>query len=500
MLRFTRRLDRQRLFGAPLSSSSSTPNSRWLCRGGGGGSSSYGAFSSSSQSSSPPLLTSPQHAPRLHNFLLVDNEDDHAHWTSKERHERAVAQAQTTARLRRKQQQMEAKDDPRPNNKMLAREEAECRHQIANSIQHWISKDKDFFDATMSSLNLNTQWSQQQQQQQQQQSSNNKQGVPVELQLASEAEDENDEASIAAIFNQYRHLYFDSILSFRQELETNNNSATVQVPLSTTLKDAMQKLQNVGFGDANFGKRYRQVKGYRFQQENIDRKLVKARLELSNSQKTLRIAQVDVAELEREFQTRADRLEEKKKKKRSREKKPLLVEAKQHPESSEEEEPSVFSKALAVVSSLWTPTITTTTTNPSAEAKDSSTQYENNSWSLDNESNGNDIFPTSRKENRLERRLQKRIKFSQKTQQEVHQLHQRVLELELEQLDFKLPISQDEYHRATQVVHEIRPQVCQELASHIQQRHKLLIVQYQTLDAKTGKKVLDRFLSVAFKQ
>jgi hypothetical protein len=125
------------------------------------------------------------------------------------------------------------------------------------------------------------------------------------------------------------------------------------------------------------------------------------------------------------------------------------------------------------------------TTNESTTHDNDESESESNSFTIE--------IPTTKttNNNTTPSRLQKKIMRKQLTVQTAHDevdaVQKKVQSLERERTKIRLPMSEEEYNHANQVVVQVRDDICRELAKHIQERHAQLIEQYQTLDAKTGE-------------
>jgi hypothetical protein len=350
-----------------------------------------------------------------------DLDDQEMLLSAKEMHEQRVGQVQAAARERRQQQ--ESLEQQTQLLRKTQKLESEKRHSISNSIQHWLAKDASFFQSTMIALNLNSQWTNQDQ----------------------------DEESVKEVLNQYRHLYYDSIPSFRIQLENNPPEA---------LTHAISQLDTVGFSDQKWSKRYRQVKGLLFQQENFMRRLSKQKRETIRRQQILKTAERDLRELQ-ELEHLTNRVREKKQTAKALAEELSSV-------SKQQQQPPLLHQLYNFVSSMIF--------SPPQQQQPNGHQDE--------------VIPTIPQKPR-DSRLQKRIKRKQigvsNVRHDAKAAKQKLKLIEQEVQRFSLPIPQEQYHRANEVVVEVRDEICQELAQHVQQRHAQLIEQYQALDAKTGK-------------
>lgn len=435
----------------------------------------------------------------------------------KEEHELRVAEAQARVRVRRQGQnnvpvqQPAAKSVPNNNHIVEQKQRIFDRNTILISVQHWLQKDEAFFAATMEGLELKLlQWS----------DGNNNSGL---ARTQQQIDDDNDEAigkgagrrrrqsgsastlvtpprpiqrhhPMQAMWDQYRQLYFDSIPGFREHLESNHD----------VLSNSLQALQQVGFDDPQWSRSFRQVRGYRLQQDGMMRHEAKQRRELQQRQEVLTKAQLHLKDLEEmdrliskvgsdtakrnryreDNNDGSDRsirgLQRKSKSKSMHHNEAAPDRASQ---SRNEEHVSFVQSAWAQIKSFFvSPSIAN---SAEIESRTSSAEKE-----LPNDdSSGNVPEEVSRAASPRPTQLQKRIKRKKKALQELQDDYdevQRKLEIVRTTKDsYKPPIPDTEYERAYTVVSTVRDDICSEFARHIQGRHTQLIEQYQTLDSKT---------------
>lgn len=358
-----------------------------------------------------------------HQQLELD--DQEIMLSAKELHERRVAEAQTAAIEGRQLQ--EAFQQQTQLLRKTQKLESEKRHSISNSIQHWLAKDASFFQATMAALNLNSQWTNNQNQ-------------------------DDDQESVKLVLNQYRHLYYDSIPSFRIELEKNPPES---------LSHAISQLDTVGFSDQKWSKRYRQVKGLLFQQENFTRRVSTQKGETRRRQQILKTSERDLVEL-REMEQLTIRVQERE---RQKQKASSIMHKQQQPPTP------LLHQFLSFVSSMVFSSPQQQQVQPNSHQDDVAT-----------------TIPTKPRETRLQKRIKRKQIGIADCRHDAKAANEKLKQIQDEYQRFSLPIPQEQYNQAKQVVLEVRDDICQELAQHIQQRHAQLIEQYQTLDAKTGKR------------
>jgi hypothetical protein len=378
------------------------------------------------QASSRAFFSSLSNAPKQQEQEQQDSDDHEILSSAKELHEHRVAQAQTAARNRR--QQYETFQQQAQLLRKTQKVESEKRHAISNGIQHWLTKDTSFFQSTMTALNLNSQWT------------NNQ-----------------DDESVKAVLNQYRHLYYDSIPSFRIEVEKNP---------PPSLSHAISQLDMMGFSDQKWSKHYRQVKGLLFQQENFARRVSKQKGETKRRNHILKTAERDLEELQVMEQLTNRVWEQKNKKARAVSTKKSLSSM-----PKQQQEPPLLHQFFSLVSSMVF----------------SSPQPQQQQQQPNNHQDDEMMIPTKPRESRLQKRIKRKQIGISNFRHDAKAATEKLKQIQDEYQRFSLPIPQEQYHKANQVVVEVRDDICQELALHIQQRHAQLIEQYQKLDAKTGK-------------
>jgi ATP-dependent RNA helicase SUPV3L1/SUV3 len=159
---------------------------------------------------------------------------------------------------------------------------------VLEAIQHWLSKDPSFFVSTMEALNLN-------------------------LQLGNIVNQYDKSVKhvhpLQAVWDQYRQLYYESIQEFVTELlevERKNDDSEVDNKQDGSNGKGMRdgnimmlgKLKAVGFGDPKWSQQYRQVRGYKINQDQLTRYMTRENIELGERQEALAKALKSIKSLE----------------------------------------------------------------------------------------------------------------------------------------------------------------------------------------------------------
>jgi hypothetical protein len=266
------------------------------------------------------------------------------------------------------------------------------------------------------------------------------------------------------VWKQYKQLYYDSIVTFREQLGEQQPMES-----SSALQDAMTKLEDVGFSDPKWAKRYRQVRGYRLRQDLLTRHLEKQTVELLKLEGLLAKERLRFADLEEMKRLNPSSKDSSRKDDASKTTSKKEEEAPKMEESS----PSLFSTVWSAVSSVFSPTSMTETASIAIKEENERTT------SLEEQT-------AEKGPSRLEKRIMRKHLVIVDLQETVDAARQKLKKLQADIPKERPPMSEDEYDRAYEVVSLVRDDICKELAQHIQQRHAQLIQQYQTLDSKTG--------------
>jgi hypothetical protein len=356
-------------------------------------------------------------------------------------------------------------------------------HTIANSIQHWCSKDPAFFYATMQALNLSA--------------------------LAPDNSNSSNSLSspkqqnhpLSSFVNQYRQLYYDSIADFRTHI-------VEELPPSPALQAVFEQLVEAGFGDPAWSKRYRQVRGYKARKQQMRNTYQKQLAEVERRQEVLRLAEKDWKGLllanQKSAQQHKQRILLEQQRLQHPERKILrnqfmnkirLQQQKQqntHDESSSSQSSSIWSTFTSWFSSS-SPAITPSaepTVLPDVEPPEASDPLDGQQQQQE-QLVFFDPFATPSNRQRKKLRTQRIVmEFLEREVQDAETELAKSLQASNtnntpDTLRFPFDDNPQEYERARAVVHEAREVVCQELAQFIGQRHAQLIEQYQRLDAKT---------------
>jgi hypothetical protein len=429
----------------------------------------------------------------------------------------------------------------------LKRTKAERRNFLVNSIRHWLAKDAEFFECTMAKLSINSNWLiinsaihnntstdlEHHDSKEKKSTKPNSTAVTTGTPPHLHPNDRNHLNQNHAVWKQYRHLYYDSIGSFRNELERNP-------PVS--LQEILEELEDSQFGNARFCKLYRQERGHQFQQLNLEQRLLNQREDFRQQQEVLEDMQSQLEELQNKLHQQEQRYLQRQRQKQQLEQQQQLLLQPQPPKErlgmgkeqsyqtttatsaiKQEDSSSILSHAWQVVSSLlrWG-------ASPVSRNSNSTKRQEVNEqkdwlhspriyYPPNDNTNTNSTpqpfhplptgspppplgaaaaaaatAPTTIAPTPLHREVLRQKKSIKEQEHSIEISRQKVQRLEQLQREEKKksPIVSNEYQQAQELVASVRDPICHELALHIQERHKQLIAQYQTLDAKTGKSQL----------
>jgi hypothetical protein len=328
-------------------------------------------------------------------------------------------------------------------------------HTIANSIQHWCSKDPTFFDATMEALNLSA------------------------LSKQSNAPSQQpNQHPLHVLVNQYRQLYYESIADFRTHV-VDTEPPSLQVIL--------KQLVEAGFGDPTWSKRYRQVRGYKSRQQQMERMLVKQNSELERRRQVVQLAEKELVGLL--FAAQKSAVVQKRLALKDQRLMDNILHQRTTRESSSSSSslPSLVSEAES--SSFWSKVASWfSSSSPEPEPEtDLSPRVSSTDDNDDDVDTDQPIFfdPFAPPAHRQRKRLRAKLKAIQFLQRDVQETEREVTTLESNRETLRFPLPLHEYERARAAIQNAREIVCQELAQFIGERHTQLIEQYQRLDKKT---------------
>jgi hypothetical protein len=361
----------------------------------------------------------------------------------REEHERRVAAAQALVKERR--QNHEEKLDQglqQKQQRKMAKEQKHKEMTLANSVAHWLFKDPSFFAATMEALNLTSK-----------PSSHSK----------NESSTNNEDHPIQVMWDQYRQLYYESIPTFREQMDGSASK------LQFDFQNELGALDEAGFGDPKWGKRYRQVRGYRVKKINMIRQAANAKEELEEQQPMIRRARAELVGLKQEMEIMKQSRERKRKERQAASSKAIS--------SAEQEDSnqSIVSKAWSMILNLVSPTDKQNADEESLKAK----RRENTPSSI--------RTPMA---TRIEKRIARKELGLKHLADDADDAAIRLEHLQKRQKKRPPPMSEEEYNRANEIVEQVRTSICEKLAEHIRQRHEKLIQQFQTMDAHTGNDLL----------
>ena len=247
------------------------------------------SFSSSSSSSSSPHISSSS---------PIDD---------KEEHNRKVAAAQSLvfARLQRQQPQKHKQKQHNQRGEVVVESESSSsssssssnpmsaiipsptitastlsleeklnqRRSVLKSIQLWLSEDPSFFVATMEKLDLKVL------QPPNKNNSNNKNNDSSVSIINDNNNSINHIHPIQSVWDQYRQLYYESIPDFVIERLSEK-----EISDDDNFKLLLQELISGGFGDPQWSRKFRQIRGYRLNQDQSTRQITNQQNELKRLQ------------------------------------------------------------------------------------------------------------------------------------------------------------------------------------------------------------------------
>jgi ATP-dependent RNA helicase SUPV3L1/SUV3 len=350
---------------------------------------------------------------------------------------------------------------------------------VLNSINHWLSKDPGFFDATMKAMDLKLL----------QDPNNNKIGGAVK-----------NAHPIQAFWNEYRQLYNDSIPEFRDELErlltvstTGSGKAEDQRVVeqgdtrSLSLRQSIHDLKQAGFGDPVWSRRFRQVRGYRLQREGLSTHLAKQQTEIQLRQAELqqeRFHLDHMIDFLNDLRDRSeaisvdstiDRPHSKGKPNSPHER----IEGQE--DNSSYEKQSFLQKVIDTVSWIWAP-VTPTASGSVPEKK----QEKNNAQERkQNASNARKKERFTKESNRLQKRIERKQVTIQRLEDIVDEATSKLDDAMRTMDKLQSPMSEDEHKVGQDVLSKIRDPICSAFAQYISKRHAQSIRQYQALESKT---------------
>lgn len=365
----------------------------------------------------------------------------------KEEHERRVAAAQALAEeRRRKNQEILQQSEQRKAERRMAKQKKHSEHTVISSVSHWLAKDPSFFATTMDALNINSQ------------------SAPLSDDPGATS---NKNHPMQILWVQYKQLYYESIPAFREQMDGTARK------INFDFVEDIEALEEAGFGDPSWGKKYRQVRGYRVRNHEMTRHREKIEAELQGQRQLVRKAKAELAGLRQEIE-----MIQETQKRRQREQKEAIREASTPPKKDD----SFFSQALAIVSTLF---------SSEGEVDEDAVR----SKRVEEIKARIKIPKTSRMENRMNRKMEE----LEQQRREINLAAAESKRIKARQNRRPPPMSDSEYDRANKIVEQVRSSICQKLAEHIRQRHEKLILQFQTLDSKTGKCKTQIWVSALFR-
>jgi len=318
----------------------------------------------------------------------------------------------------------------------------EAINVAVNSIHSWCARDPTFFETTMKILNLSAF------------------GVQPTAQ-----------SPMVELVRQYRQLYHQSVPDFRSVFYSTSDRPQ--------LKAVLEDLVAVGFGDPNFAKRFRQVRGYESQKVQLHRQLIKQQATLEQQQQLIRKAERELEILREEARRSAIKQREFVIQRLGRQQEARDAVP---PISAPEETTWSFSSGWDRLMSWLTELENEASSTSTSKTDPSSTSTSTVDMTDSQYSYYEPFLPPS---GRARRRVSTKFELVTSLRNELEAANEEINKQRLSFKSLQFPIPVKDYERARQVVQKHRDVICEELAQHISERHAKLIEQYQRLDSNT---------------
>jgi hypothetical protein len=421
-----------------------------------------------------------------------------------------------------------------PSSTLSLEEKQRQRRVVLKSIQLWLSEDPPFFVATMEKLDLKVL----QPPNNNKNSNNNNNGNNSINSINDNKNNINHIHPIQSVWDQYRQLYYESIPDFVTERLSSEKDIDGDVDNFNLI---LQELISGGFGNPQWSRKFRQVRGYRLNQDKLTRHIAKQRNELKRLQHDVLNERSKVKFLEDKLinisnttkfnslinNNENDNRRTRRRKNRLRQANKIQIDNSHKNTSSSqrveneknlEEGSSSSSSSSSLVatpmsffhrvksswaslsSSFWVQQGSTSSsssssyamfdvdTHTSSKTKDiiSKVDKEKDSYTDDYDLISQIAQQKSNKENNKIRKRIGRKRFAIKElQEEVDEVSNKIQQIQRSKSKNESPIPIREYELAQKVVTNTRDSICSEFANHLKERHTTLIEQYQTLDSKT---------------
>ena len=234
-----------------------------------------------------------------------NNIDEDAIAKSRRDHDRRVAEVQAKL-VRRKQDELQQqqrklqeeqqekqlleKEEQEVNKQFWTKEQRQRRKQVIQSIRIWLAKEPKYYESTMEAL---------------------KQSSGFALKRHGGGELEGGSSATTTSFNnsgggssssnlqqsylsgQVKALYVDTIGSFVNEIHKNP---------TPKIQNVLQQLDDVGFGDVEWSKKYRMTRSYYVQKRELDDAINLNYYRMKRNQSILESIQMEVEELQKQHQ------------------------------------------------------------------------------------------------------------------------------------------------------------------------------------------------------
>ena len=401
----------------------------------------------------------------------------HRHQQQRRQHQQHCfysSEARPMAMSSPQQQQHQQSHDEKEQFPSTPKEAPPPQHVIVNNINNWLAKDPNFLKGTMECLNLN-----------------------VEI-MSNRSRDPSGNHPFHIVWKQYQQLFTDTIPIFCNNLreidlyldgKKNENDDNI-IPDDDSEKDRIQrfmsKLADVGFDDHNFGKRFRQYRGYNKEKAQWTRRLTRLEGELQHRGNMLRQEQDKLMQLVRKEKDEQQRLlDEVQQKKMNKSTNVQEVMKANQEVANASEESSVLSSILSFVKSFSSRGLKGEENQNKKKIATATATRTSSSSGEEGSQEVEALTTTSGQLRRVQNRIVKKKSFLKMLEKEFRDINKKVTDCKTKISTIKDPMSEAEYRQVQKVVEECTQGICQEMANQIQSRYSALITQCQNLDSKT---------------
>ena len=256
------------------------------------------------------------------------------------------------------------------------------------------------------------------------------------------------DSSLQLVVNQYRNLYFDSLSSFDVDRHSGK---------------AVKTLVGVGFGDLRWAKGYRKFRKVQKSNQFLTNKIPK-----QEARVTMLQAQYSAAEKQWMRVVQQMELEVEEHQKESEEEARQQNEYSSIKETIEHE--SVTSRVIGFVSSMFSGPISEKEVKQPAPVSSTTSSH-----------------AILKRKARMKRRVKLKEEKKNKLRKDLQRAQEKLARFKTVQESNRESIPLDEYERASAIVEQVREDLCQALADHMQKQYGDMIERFQILDSKTGE-------------